>query len=100
MSLLHLDETTDDVVTPECGEHAEVHAGEHNPIEVRQPYHERGEAQHVDQAERHAQPTAVDQHDQRGDGQKHEGEQREVHPSVVTGLRPVDQDCRVDEGQN
>lgn len=98
--LLHLDETTDDVVARQRGEHTEVHAGEHYPIEVRQPHHEQGEAQHVDQAEDHAQPTTVDQHDQRGDGQEHEGEQCEVHPSVVTRLRPVHQDRHVDEAQD
>jgi len=98
--LLHLDETTDDVVARQRGEHTEVHAGERNPIEVRQPHHEQGEAQHVDQAEGHAQPTAVEQHDHRGVGQEHEGEQCEVHPYVVTGLRPVDQDPHVDEAQD
>ncbi len=100
VTLLHLDEPTDDVVARQRGEHTEVHAGERDPIEVRQPHHERGEAQHVDQAEGHAQPTAVDQHDQRGDGQEHEGEQCDNPPSFVTGLRPVDEDPHVNEAQD
>ena len=66
--LLDLHVATDHVVAPQQDQRAEVHLGEQGPIEVRQPHHEDAEAEDVDQAEVHAQPTTVDQHDQRADG--------------------------------
>ncbi len=101
MSLLDLDEMTDHVVAHQRSQHTEVYAGEQRSIEVRQPHHEDGEAQRVDQAEGHAHSATVDQHDDRGDGQEHEDGQCDVHPHavVITRLGPVDQDPRMDQGQ-
>lgn len=101
VALLHLHEPTDHVVDPQCRQNDEVHPIEQPSIDVRHPHREDGEAQHVDQTEGHAQSPAVDQHDQCGDGQEHEDEQCDVHPHavVITRLLPVDQDCRVNEGQ-